>query len=86
MGGLYHASGDVLNAKIYMEKAYYILTENSLQYKADSITQICNYANLAANLSEPEKAITALTKCVEYTEENSGIYAELLCCIGNCVF
>ena len=42
------------NAKIYMEKAYYILTENNLQYTADSIAQICNYANLAANLSEPE--------------------------------
>ena len=49
-----------------------------MQYTADSIAQICNYANLAANLSEPEKAITALKKCVEYTEENSGIYAELL--------
>ena len=59
-------------------KAYHILTENSLQYTADSIAQICNYANLAANIGEPEKAITALKKCVEYTEENSGIYAELL--------
>ena len=78
MGGLYHSTGDVLNAKIYMEKAYHILMENNLQYTTDSIAQICNYANLAANLSEPEKAITALKKCVEYTEENSGIYAELL--------
>lgn len=78
MGGLYHSTGDVLNAKIYMEKAYHILTENSLQYTADSINQICNYANLAANLGEPEKAIAALKKCTEYTEENSGIYAELL--------
>ena len=77
-GGLYHASGDVFKAKEFMEKAYYILTENNLQYTADSIAQICNYANLAANLGESEKAITALKKCVEYTEENSGIYAELL--------
>lgn len=77
-GGLYHASGDVFKAKEFMEKAYNILTENSLQYTADSIAQICNYANLAANLGEPEKAITALKKCAEYTEENSGIYAELL--------
>ena len=47
-GGLYHASGNVFKAKEFMEKAYYILTENSLQYTADSIAQICNYANLAA--------------------------------------
>ena len=78
MGGLYHASGDVFKAKEFMEKAYHILTENNLQYTADSIAQICNYANLAANIGEPEKAITALKKCAEYTEENSGIYAELL--------
>ena len=77
-GGLYHTSGNVFKAKEFMEKAYYILTENNLQYTADSIAQICNYANLAANLSEPEKAIMALKKCTEYTEENSGIYAELL--------
>ena len=78
MGGLYHVSGDVFKAKEFMEKAYCILTENNLQCTTDSIAQICNYANLAANLGEPKKAITALKKCAEYTEENSGIYAELL--------
>ncbi len=35
-------------------------------------------ANLSANIGEPEKAITALKKYAEYTEENSGIYADLL--------
>ncbi len=82
MGGLYHISSEVLKAKDFMEKAYKILTENRLQYTSDSIAQICNYANLAANLGEPEKAIQALKKCAEHTEENSGVQAELLWNMG----
>ena len=54
------------------------LTENNLQYTADSIIQICNYANLAANLGEPDKAIQALKKCTERVVENGSIHAELL--------
>ncbi len=82
MGGLYHATGDVLQAKDFMEKAYCILTENNLQYTNDSIIQICNYANLAANLGESKKAIQALEKCTEHVIENGSIHAELLWNMG----
>ena len=77
-GGLYHTTGDMLQAKAFMEKAYCILTENNLQYTTDSIIQICNYANLAANPGEPDKAIQALKKCTERVAENGSIHAELL--------
>ena len=82
MGGLYHTTGDVLQAKDFMEKAYCILTENNLQYTNDSIIQICNYANLAANLGESKKAIQALEKCTEHVIENGSIHAELLWNMG----
>ncbi len=82
MGGIFHSMGDLIKAKEYMEKAYRILTENNLQYTTDSIAQIMNYANLAANLGEPQNAITALRKCTEYVADNSGSYAELLWNIG----
>lgn len=81
-GGLYHTMGGIIKAKEFMEKAYKILTENRLQYTSDSIAQICNYANLAANLGEPEKAIKALDKCLKYSAENSGVQAELLWNMG----
>lgn len=82
MGGLYHISGEMLKAKEFMEKAYRILTENSLQYTADTVTQICNYASLAANMGEPKKAITALEKCNEHIVPNTLIHAELLENVG----
>ena len=81
-GGLYHAMGGTMQAKDFMEKAYCILIENNLQYTSDSIAQICNYANLAANLDEPEKALQALKKCDENVIENSGVQAELLWNMG----
>lgn len=82
MGGLYHISVEMLKAKEFMEKAYRILTENSLQYTADTVTQICNYASLAANMGEPKKAITALEKCTRHIIPNTLTHAELLENIG----
>ena len=82
MGGLYHAESEMLKAKEFMEKAYRILTENNLQYTADSLTQICNYASLAANMGEPQRAIQALEKCTEHIIPNTIIHAELLENIG----
>ena len=82
MGGLYHTMGDVLQAKDFMEKAYCILPESNLQYTSDSIVQICNYANLAANLGEQKKAIQALEKCTGHVIENGSIHAELLWNMG----
>ena len=82
MGGLYHTTGEMLKAKEFMEKAYRILTENNLQYTADSVTQICNYAGLAANMGEPQKAIQALEKCAEHIIPNTIMHAELLENIG----
>ena len=82
MGGLYHTTGEMLKAKEFMEKAYRILAENNLQYTADSVTQICNYASLAANMGEPQKAIQALEKCAEHIIPNTIMHAELLENIG----
>lgn len=82
MGGLYHISGEMLKAKEFMEKAYRILTENSLQYTADTVTQICNYASLASNMGESQKAITALEKCTEHIIPNTLTHAELFENIG----
>lgn len=82
MGGLYHATGEMIKAKDFMERAYKILTENHLQYTSDSIAQICNYAALAANLGEPKKAIQALEKCTEHVIENGSTHAGLLWNMG----
>ena len=89
VGGLYHSIGDVKNAKDYMERAYRILIDNHLQFTNDSVIQICNYANLAANMGEPRKAIQALKRCAntvkKYNSENSSDYANLVWDIG-CIY
>lgn len=89
IGGLYHSIGDVKNAKDYMEWAYRILIDNHLQFTNDSVIQICNYANLAASMGEPRKAIKALKRCAnavkEYNSENSSDYANLVWDIG-CIY
>lgn len=86
VGGLYHSIGDVKNAKDYMERAYRILIDNHLQFTNDSVIQICNYANLTANMGEPRKAIQALKRCAntvkKYNSENSSDYANLVWDIG----
>lgn len=81
MGGLYHAENQLDKARLFMEKAYEILTENNLQYTNDAVIQICNYANLAADMGEPKKAIRALLRCAAAVKECSGEstdYANLL--------
>lgn len=89
IGGLYHSANQLDKAKFYMEKAYAILIENDLQYTNDSVIQICNYANLAANMGEPQKAIQALKRCAdtvkEYNSDNSSDYANLLWDMG-CIY
>lgn len=89
IGGLYHSSNQLDKAKFYMEKAYAILIENDLQYTNDSVIQICNYANLAANMGEPQKAIQALKRCAaavkECNSDNNSDYANLLWDIG-CIY
>ena len=89
IGGLYHSENHLDKAKTYMEKAYAILTENNLQYTNDSVIQICNYANLAANMGEPQKAVQALKRCAdtvkEYNSDNSSDYANLLWDMG-CIY
>lgn len=89
IGGLYHSASQLDKAKFYMEKAYAILIENDLQYTNDSVIQICNYANLAANMGEPQKAIQALKRCAdtvkEYNSDNSSDYANLLWDMG-CIY
>lgn len=75
MGGLYHTTGKMLRAKEFMEKAYRILTENNLQYTADSVTQICNYASLAANSNtSPWKMCRAYYPEYDYARRAFGKY------------
>lgn len=89
IGGLYHSTGQTDKAKYYMEQAYITLTENYLEFTNDSVIQICNYANLAANMGEPFKAIQALKRCAnavkEYNSGSSSDYANLLWDIG-CIY
>lgn len=89
IGGLYHSVGQMERAKQYMEKAYFVLSENNLQFTNDTVIQICNYANLAANMGEPKRAIKALEQCAKavkrYNSDNSGDYANLLWDIG-CIY
>lgn len=89
IGGLYHSVGQKNKAKYYMEQGYSVLMENELEFTNDSIIQICNYANLAANMGEPRKAIQVLKRCVdavkEYNSDNSSDYANLLWDMG-CIY
>ena len=72
-----------------MERGYFVIREYGLEYTNDSVIQICNYANLAANMGEPEQAIAALEACAKavktYNSDNSSDYANLLWDIG-CIY
>ena len=89
IGGLYHSVNQLEKAKSYMERGYFVIREYELEYTNDSVIQICNYANLAANMGEPEKAIAALEACAKavktYNFDNSSDYANLLWDIG-CIY
>ena len=89
IGGLYHSVNQLEKAKSYMERGYFIIREYELEYTNDSVIQICNYANLAANMGEPEQAIAALEACAKavktYNSDNSSDYANLLWDIG-CIY
>ena len=89
IGGLYHSVNQLEKAKSYMERGYFVIREYELEYTNDSIIQICNYANLAANMGELEQAIAALEACAKavktYNSDNSSDYANLLWDIG-CIY
>lgn len=89
IGGLYHSVNQLEKAKSYMERGYFVIREHELEYTNDSVIQICNYANLAANMGEPEQAIAALEACAQavktYNSDNSSDYANLLWDIG-CIY
>ena len=65
LGSLYLAIGSKGKAKEYMELAYFVLKNAGLENSSDGITQIFNYANLAAELGEQEKAVAALELCAK---------------------
>ena len=69
-----------------MEQAYLTLRNAGLEYTNDGVIQISNYANLAADMGEPLKAIEALNRCAmavrEYNFEYCGDYANLQWDIG----
>ena len=89
IGGLCHSEGYTDKAKYYMEQAYMILSEYNLQYTNDSVIMISNYANLLANVGEPERALKALEVCAkavrEYNSADSSDYANLLWDTG-CIY
>ncbi len=86
IGALYHTDKQLDKAKYYMELAYKVLAENNLEFTNDAVIQICNYANLAANMGEPQLAIRALKRCAEavkeYNSANTTDYANLMWNIG----
>ncbi len=86
LGALYHTDKQLDKAKLYMELAYKVLADNDLGYTNDAVIQICNYANLAANMGEPQLAIRALQKCAaavkEYNSDHTTDYANLIWNIG----
>lgn len=89
IGGLYHTENQLDKAKYYMGLAYQTLVDSGMDFTNDAVIQICNYANLAANMGEPRKAIRALKRCAdavkEYNSENSSDYANLVWDIG-CIY
>ena len=89
IGGLYHTENQIDKAKYYMELAYQTLVDSGMYFTNDAVIQVCNYANLAASMGEPIKAIRALKRCAnavkEYNSENSSDYANLVWDIG-CIY
>ena len=89
IGGLYHTENQLDKAKYYMEFAYQTLVDSGMDFTNDAVIQICNYANLAASMGEPRKAIKALKRCAnavkEYNSENSSDYANLVWDMG-CIY
>ena len=69
-----------------MELAYFVLKNAGLDNSSDGITQIFNYANLAAELGEHEKAVAALELCAKNLEKcglsETAKYANILWGIG----
>ncbi len=89
IGGLYHADKQLEKAKRYMELAHNTLIDSGMDFTNDGVIQICNYANLAANLGEPLNAIKALKRCAEavktHNSEYSSDYANLIWDMG-CIY
>lgn len=89
IGGLCHSENQLEKAKYYMELAYKILVDSGMDFTNDAVIQICNYANLAANMGEPQNAIRALKRCAEevktYNSEYSSDYANLIWDMG-CIY
>ena len=52
-----------------MELAYFVLKNAGLENSSDGVTQIFNYANLAAELGKHEKAVAALELCARNLEK-----------------
>ena len=69
LGSLYLANKTKEKAKGYMELAYFVLKNAGLENSSDGVTQIFNYANLAAELGEHEKAVAALELCAKNLEK-----------------
>lgn len=89
IGGLYHSENQLEKAKYYMELAYKTLVDSGMDFTNDAVIQICNYANLAANMGEPLNAIRALKRCAEgvkaYNSEYTSDYANLVWDMG-CIY
>ena len=65
LGGVYLSNGNKTEARKYMELGYSVLKNAGLDNSRDGIAQVFNYANLAAELGEYNKAVTALERCAK---------------------
>ncbi len=86
LGTLYYTKGQSEKTKWYVELAYNILINAKLDYTNDNVIQMCNYANLSADMGEPLKAVKILKRCMkivkEYNSEYSSDYANILWSTG----
>lgn len=86
LSSLYHADGQLENAKKYAEQAYNILKACDLEYLNDSLIQLMNIANLAASIGRPMKAIEILKSCAERVGVHGNDYGDIHSYIGQLYF
>ena len=74
LGAVYLSNGNKTEARKYMELGYSVLKKSGLDNSRDGIAQVFNYANLAAELGEYNKAVTALERCAKVMYDSDLYY------------
>lgn len=70
LGGVYLSNGNKTEARKYMELGYSVLKKAGLDNSRDGVAQVFNYAHLAAELGEYNKAVTALERCAKVLHDS----------------